>query len=373
MKKLTVTALILALLFSLALPAAAASVFTDHTNGNKLTVPTGWTATSLSSDHCEVELESASDGSGLMYYESIDLWEGLDPSTKASASRSQVNNDLFTKEEIADILGVDSREVSMVTLGQKEYFYADSVYNTTYDGYAVSVDVDTWVLIHNGWYYSYQFMGNTSGQLYRDFKSAIASATYGETSGSGSTGSSKESAYQQAVNNYNSGNYSTAYSQFQQLNGYQNSYDYMRLIRIRSYGENTGIGCVYDYRKALTNEEKADIDKAMQNFYFADTAEVLMCNTDVATYVLYGNWTTASNAPAYSYLKWHKDSAGGYYYTRSNNLSTAISDCVSINDGYVRVSITSSNTLVFHIKLTGPNSMSLYCYEYGKCVELFRQ
>ena len=179
--------------------------------------------------------------------------------------------------------------------------------------------------------------------------------------------------YDNAVKNYNLGKYVDAYEAFSGIPNYENSQDYMRLIRIRTYGDNIGIGCVYDYRKGLTDAEKAEIDAAARNFWFADTAEVLMCNTDVATYYLYGNWSTASNVTPYSYLRWHKDSAGGYYYTRSNNVSTLVSDCVSINDGYVRISITSSNTLVFHIKLTGPNSMSLYCYEYGKCVELYRQ
>jgi len=179
--------------------------------------------------------------------------------------------------------------------------------------------------------------------------------------------------YDTAVGYYEQGRYADAYAQFQGVPNYANSQDYMRLIRIRTYGDNVGIGCVYDYRKGLTDAQKADIDAAASNFYFADTAEVLMCNTDVATYYLFGSWVTASNAPQYSYLKFHKDSAGGYYYTRSNNVSTLTSDCVSINDGYVHISITSCPTLVFHIKLTGPNSMSLYCYEYGKCVNLYRQ
>lgn len=181
------------------------------------------------------------------------------------------------------------------------------------------------------------------------------------------------SVYAAAVEAYESGSYAEAFRLFLTVSDYGYARDYLRLLRIRTYGGNKGIGCVYNHNLALTEAEKAEIDAAACNFWFADTAEVLLCNTDVATYYLFGDWNTAPNAPAYSYLRWRKDYAGGYYYTRSNNVSTLVSDCVSINDGYVRISITSSNTLVFHIQLTGPNSMSLYCYEYGKCVELFRQ
>lgn len=373
MKKLTALVLTLILVSTCVFPASAALIgkYTDHANGNVLTLPSGWTYKSKSADHANISFESNSGESAYMTYESIDVYSGFDASIQSAYTRSEICNDLFTKEDIASVIGVDARDITMVTINGIEYFYADSVYTTTSNGSRVSVDDDYWVLLHNGWFYCYDFAGNTNSQLYKNFKSIIGSATYGKSTSSGSN--SKESAYEKAVWNYDNGYYSTAKSQFQELGSYKNSQDYLRLIRIRSYGRNVGIGCVYDYRKALTDSEKADIDKAAQNFYFADTAEVLVSNTDVATYYLFGRWATASNAPQYAYLQFHKDPVGGYYYTRSTNLSNAVSDCVSINDGYVRVSITSSNTLVFHIKLTGPNSMSLYCYEYGKCVELYRQ
>ena len=368
MKKITSLALAILLIVALALPASAALIGTyiDSRSGNQLTLPSTWSYSSQSTERTHIKFNSNTSDSAYMVYKSFDLYAGLDASARSKCSRSQVNNDLFTKAEIAEVLEIDSRTISMVTLGGNQYFYADTVYKSSS---GATIDNDYWVMIKDGWFYIYDYAGKTSGQLYNDFKSVIASATYGtKTSGT----LTQETKYTEAVRNYNNGNFTTAKSQFTALGSYKNSQDYLRLIRIRGYGENRGIGSVYDYRKALTDAEKADIDAAAKNFYFADTAEVLMCNSDVAVYYLYGNWSTASNASQYAYLNWYKDSCGGYY-TRSTNLSNAVSDCVSINDGYVRVSITSSNTLVFHIKLTGPNSMSLYCYEYGKCVELFRQ
>ena len=372
MKKLTALVLTLILVSTCVFPASAALVgkYTDHTNGNVLTLPSGWTYKSKSADYASISFQSNSSESAYMTYESIDVYSGFDASIQSTYTRSEICNDLFTKEDIASVIGVDASDITMVTINGIEYFYADSVYTTTSNGSRVSVDDDYWVLMDNGWFYCYNFAGDTDGQLYKNFKAMIASATYGAAESS-TNGSSSD--YEMAVTMYNNGFYSIAKGMFERLGNYKNSQDYLRLLRIRSYGRNVGIGCVYDYRKALTDSEKADIDKAAQNFYFADTAEVLMSNTDVATYYLFGRWVTANNAPQYAYLQFHKDSVGGYYYTRSTNLSNAISDCVSINDGYVRVSITSSNTLVFHIKLTGPDSMSLYCYEYDRCVELYRQ
>lgn len=356
------------MIVALALPASASLIGTyiDFRSGNQLTLPSFWTYTSQSNEYTNIKFNANTSDSAYMVYKSIDLYSKLDASDRSKYTRSQLNNSMFTKTEIADVLDIDSRTISMVTIGGNQYFYADTVYKSSS---GATIDNDYWVLVKDGWFYVYDYAGKTSGQLYDDFKNVIASATYGNKSSGTLT---QEVNYTEAVRNYNNGNYSTAKSQFTALGSYKDSQNYLRLIRIRGYGGNIGIGSVYDYRKALTDAEKADIDAAAKNFYFADTAEVLMCNSDVATYYLYGNWSTASNASQYSYLKWHRDSCGGYY-TRSTNLSNAVSDCVSINDGYVRVSITSSNTLVFHIKLTGPNSMSLYCYEYGKCVELYRQ
>ena len=377
MKKIISLILILATLFALAMPANAASyyTYTDKASGNQLTIPYAWDLESGDSELAKVEFVYEDGGTLIMTYGSRDFYSNLDANTRNSFSRSEVNNSLFTEADIAEVLGVNPSEVTRVKVSGTEYFLARTVTRTTYQGTNLAIDTHYFLRIDNGWMYLFQYLGNVDCETYDDFIGIIASCTYGKStsSGSGSSSSSQKSVYNQAVNAYRSGKYADAYELFSQVAGYENAADYMRLIRIRTYGDNIGIGCVYDYSKGLTDSQKAEIDAAARNFYFEDTAEVLMCNTDVATYYLFGNWNTASNAPAYSYLRWHKDSAGGYYYTRSNNVSTLTSDCVSINDGYVRISITSSNTLVFHIKLTGPNSMSLYCYEYDKCVELFRQ
>ena len=185
--------------------------------------------------------------------------------------------------------------------------------------------------------------------------------------------SPEDDIYKRAKAAYKREDYQEAQDLFSQIPTYLDSSDYLRLLRIRNYGGNIGIGAVYDFDKALTYEQKRDIDAAAENFDFADTARVLLWNVDVATYFLFGEWYTNDheNKKDELYIRWHTDS-GGFYYTRSNKLSTAISNTVSIHDGYLRVDITTTNKLVFHITLTGPDTMELYCYEYDKTYTLMR-
>lgn len=379
MKKFFSLLLVMALLFSMALPAGAAIIseltYSDAASGNKLTYPSSWNVVNKTNELYKVKFELKSGSSPVMQYGSADLYSQLDAETKELLTRADFCNDQFSKAEIAELLDTSAKNVKMTTLGKEEYFFIQTEYTKNVSGLSLTLDTHYWVLIKNGWFYIYQFGGSEKHDLYDDFTKVIASAAYGSRSTlpTFSPKISGVSTYDQAVKYYNNGEYSKALEKFKSCPNEKDSQKYIRLINIRSYGENTGIGCVYDYRKALTAEEKAEIDKAAKDFYFADTAQVLLCNTDVATYYLFGNWNTAAGVTPYSYLRFHKDSAGGYYYTRSNNLSTAVSDCVSIIDGDVRLSITSSNTLTFHIELTAPDCMEIYSYQYCKSYTLYRQ
>ena len=176
--------------------------------------------------------------------------------------------------------------------------------------------------------------------------------------------------YHQAIDAYENGNYEEAKRLFHSVPEFGDSENYLRLIRIRGYGENVGMGSAYNHSKRLTEEEKEDIDKAAENFDFADTAEVLLCKTDVACYYLMGRWTSPAGSQHSAYFIMEKHSNGGYQYRR--NMDNYKSDSFSINDGIIRVSITSSNTKAFHLSLLGPDELYAYNYKDEEVYILYR-
>lgn len=385
----TVTALFLSLifLFSLTVPAHATEEFlyTHETTGAEITVPTSW---KLEYDDESINFVPRSGKATSMCYRYVDIWSELSTSEKENMSRLQYDNDQVAKADIADLLDVRSKEVKLINLAGNEYFQVTAVTKKGFFLFKSKSTLISMIRVENGYAHIFQFSDDTSNALYSQFEDMVASVMY-DTKISDpiepnetrplETVNTDDDIYLDAKDAYENGDYRNAEMMFYSVLNYKDSQKYLRLIRIRNYGSNIGIGCVYDYRKALTDDQKAEIDEAANDFYFADTADVLLCNTDVACYYLgshngmSGNWITGSVAPSYAYFKLHKDSSGGYYYTRSTNLSKAVSDCVSIIDGDVRISITSSNTLVFTLRLTGPNSMLICSHETGMATDLYRQ
>lgn len=391
MRKVSALVLTLILVFSLSVPAFAASdafLYTNDDTGCSFSVPGDW---KLEYEGDSILFVPRSGKSVNMRYLWLDAWEELSNSDKKEISRSDYNNDQLSKADAADFVEAKTSDVKIVNLAGTEYF---QITKTEKKGFFIFKKTTTVIsLIHaeNGWVHLFQFEKDSNHALYPAFEEMVASTVYAqsavpeeateetvpqttaETLPPTEPVKTDADIYREAQDAYDEGYYATARKKFESVSSYLDSQKYLRLIRIRSYGENTGIGCVYNFNKALTDSEKEEIDAAAEDFYFADTAQVLLCNTDVACYYLFGNWTTASNSSPYAYFKLHKDSSGGYYYTRSTNLSNAVSDCVSIIDGDVRISITSSNTLVFHIDLTAPDCMEIYSYEHCKRFTLYRK
>lgn len=180
---------------------------------------------------------------------------------------------------------------------------------------------------------------------------------------------SEKDTYAEAVSAYNRGSYSTAKKLFQEVSSYGDSSKYLRLIRIRNAGSNIGVGSkVYQSACGLTDSDKQDIDDAARDFYFADTAEVLVCNSDVASYYLIGEWNGGSKC----YIHFIANNYGCRYNIGSK-LSTNYQDTFAINDGIVTVDVVGSCAKTLKLTLTSPDCMEVYTYEKGgKCYTLNR-
>lgn len=351
------------------MPASAATTYTytDKYTGLKLSVPSEWDMEYLEDEWFNVQFSSSANNIATMAYGNRDLWGQLTASEQKKVTRSNYDNDQFSKSEIAKIIGCTTSQVKLVSLGGKEYFQANYEDSYTYGGYQFSLDVTVWVRVYNGWLHTFYYGGKPSGDLFNAFKSMIRGASYStksvitEEENDPEPTASQSSTYSKAVSAYNSGRYSEAKTLFNSISSYKDSAKYLRLIRIRNAGSNTGMGGkVYKSTKGLTASDKKDIDAAADDFYFADTAEVLLCNSDVACYYLRGDWLGGSKC----YIKFYASSAGTSYYIGSK-LSTNYSDTYSINDGELRVNITGNNKLTLKLTLLSPDCMEVYTYEKG--------
>jgi len=382
MRKTVTLLLLLAILLSMSLNASADTFgYSDPDSGMSLQVPKGWKI-AAEDDHIRFEADNSK---VTMTYRCEDVWDGLSRADKAEISRKEYNNDLLSKADVADLVDARSKDVSAVDLNGVEYFSVTTSVTKGFLFFKSTAYTTSLIHFQNGWMHLFQFRENTDHKDYPRFEELVCSASYAEEADivpettqptipeTTAPVITDQDIYWDAQEAYERGDLLEAQQLFECVPAYEDAQDYLRLIRIRDYGSNSGIGTVYAENKGLAQFMKDDIDKAAQRFYFADTAEVLLCNTDVACYYLYGSWITGAGAPAYAYFKLHKDySGGGYYYTRSSNLSNAVSSTVSIIDGDVRISITSSNTLVFHIDLTAPDCMDIYSYETCKDFTLYR-
>lgn len=383
MKKIFSFLFLFALIFSLPCYASADTFrYTDHYGEMTLQIPENWKVSAT--DEC-VRFESDSTKVNITY-RSEDLWDELSRSDKSNMPRQTFNNDIMSKSDVANLVGAKSRDVSYTVLGDREYFCVTTSSTKGFLIFKKTTSITSLLHFHNGIMYLFQFSADPLHKDYYLFEDLVSNALYTDESENLSPSSVPETTvpettiyepteadiYQEAQSAYNKGKLSEAEKLFSMVADYEDAQDYLRLIRIRDYGSNTGIGCVYNYNKRLTDFQKEEIDKAAKRFYFADTADVLLCNTDVACYYLYGSWITPVGSPAFARFDLHTHPSWGYYYTRSSNLSNAESDCVSIIDGDVRISITSSNTLVFHIELTAPDCMEIYSYETCKGFTLQR-
>lgn len=386
MRKLFAVLLSFVILCNIAAPVSAyffdpslfeikSNTYTDKASGTTFDLPSGWSAAVSKIDDTLLEFTPAGkDSSVAMLYYHEDFWSELSASARSKTSRSKYNNDSYTGNEIAKIIGVTSGTWEMVELNKKEYFLIKTTNSTKNGRYTFTTDVHHWVLIENGHMFLYTFTGKTSGDVYDDFVELITNAQYStsDSKTSTSTTNTNETTYKDAVKAYNRGDYKTAEKKFNSVKSYSQSEDYLRLIRIRNAGSNTRIGTGFRADYHLTDSEKKDIDKAAKNFSFADTADVLVCNSDVAAYYLLGRWSVGGGE--ITYLQFNKDiyGSGGYYYTRSENLSKAAGDTVSIINGCVTVNVDYNCNPTFQITLTDANTMQLYCYEYDRCVTLYR-
>ena len=183
MKKLysiIVTLIILITLPVTAVANTASFVYKDNDTGVTFQVPDNWTKEALSKDreYIDVKFTSDIDAGVCILYGSTDVWAELSSSERAGLSRSDLNNSIFSLDEIAEAMDAAQGKVSKVTYGGSEYFEYVQENASSFRGFDYKTTITGLMRFENGYAYTFQFSGDKNDILYKYFESLLTSVTY---------------------------------------------------------------------------------------------------------------------------------------------------------------------------------------------------
>ncbi len=191
MKKLYSLIVILAVLMALPVAAfanAEAFLYKDRFTGVEFSVPANWTQEALSQERefFDAKFTSDKDAGASILYGSTDIWAQMSSNDRSGFSRSDMNNSIFTLDEIAEAMGVTQSEVSKVTYGGSEYFEYVQETASSFSGIDYKTTITGLIRFENGYAYTFQFSGDKSTIRYKDFEALLSSVTYPSTENSSS-------------------------------------------------------------------------------------------------------------------------------------------------------------------------------------------
>ncbi len=164
-----------------------AFTYTDSGSGVSFTVPANWTEEPMTEEreYIDAKFISILDPGMCMIFTSQDLWSLLTDAEKQQYSRSEADNSLFTKADVAAIYGCQESDVSMVTFSDREYFYTEVETTGSSYGFTVSIPMTYLVRCENGYMYIFQFSGTRDSEYYGDFKDLMNSVVFPQISPGG--------------------------------------------------------------------------------------------------------------------------------------------------------------------------------------------
>lgn len=164
-----------------------AFTYTDPNSGMTFTVPTNWVETPMNEEREFIDVKFTSNlEEGLcIIFSSEDMLSdefiedaGVTSFEKLMVSRSDLNNSMLTKADVAAMYGESASAVSMVSYGNKEYFsFTTEQYASAY-GVTAKVPVTVLARCENGFMYIFQFSGTKDSVYFADFEKLVSSVKY---------------------------------------------------------------------------------------------------------------------------------------------------------------------------------------------------
>ena len=169
---------VIALFLSASLTVFAGYKYTDTDTGVTFVVPDGWYKAALSQERQIIDVKYRNDNNATFMYGKVDIYSSLSEEEKGKYSRSDIDNSLLSKEDVAAALGATDSKVSMVTYNGKEYFKVSYNSYSELMGTNVYINMVALARVDNGYLFTFQFTGDEYSQDYRDFESLLNSVEY---------------------------------------------------------------------------------------------------------------------------------------------------------------------------------------------------
>lgn len=116
-------------------------------------------------------------------YGSVDVWAAASAEDRKGYTRADIDNSIFSKEDIAEINGISVSQVELITLGGHDYYKATTDKKSDVYGISVTLSTTTMTRIENGIMYTFYFTGDPSSAQYSEYEELVSSAVYPTTTG----------------------------------------------------------------------------------------------------------------------------------------------------------------------------------------------
>lgn len=156
---------------------SSAFTYSDSMTKASFTVPANWVEAPLSAERetIDAKFTHLSDSGMCIMYGSMDVWSEMTATERSLYDRADVDNGMFTREDVADSFGLSGSDVHMETYGKHEFFVAAQTSDTSAYGLNVSVTITYAMLVENGYMYVFQFSGTSDSEQYSDFEALLSS------------------------------------------------------------------------------------------------------------------------------------------------------------------------------------------------------
>lgn len=154
--------------------------YTDSKTRTTFTVPANWVETPLSKERetIDVKFTSLEEAGMSILYGSFDVWSEMTASERRGYNRSDIDNSIFTKADIADAFGFPVNDISTIKYADKEYYTATISSDTEAYELSFSVTMTYMITVNNGYMYWFQFSGAKDNEFFDDFVSMLSSVKY---------------------------------------------------------------------------------------------------------------------------------------------------------------------------------------------------